>query len=125
VERLVPAGHNDWLRHFYPGAAQIRDRPVHVCDSQGQVLAQIGGSGGLDQVYLLTARVQPRSSEPEVRSIRSLHQTENLCIELDPLGDVLDVYRHVVETSCFHGTILTRFVAWIHKPTVARFGLPT
>ena len=63
--------------HLEAETAQTLDRRVDVVDEECKVLAPVGRHGAFDEVHLLAARVEPSSSEPEVRPVRPQSETKH------------------------------------------------
>src|SRR5437762_1229994 len=68
-ERLAARSDRLGIAHLHAAAPQLCDRAVEVVDQQGEMLAVPGRGCALDQVHLLSAGVQPRPTEPEVRPV--------------------------------------------------------
>ena len=70
------------------------------------MLAVAGRGCALDQVDLLSAGVQPRPTEPEVRPVDAPLEPERVAVEAQRRVDVVDVDGHVVHRQWPHGASL-------------------
>ncbi len=106
-ERLAARPHARGVAHLDAPLPEIGDGAVEVVDQQGEVLAERGRSLGLEQVDLLATSVEPRPTEPEVRSVRAGAKAQHLRVEGQRRVDVVHVDRHVVHSE------------WSHEPSLA------
>ena len=87
---------------------ELADDAVEVLDPEGEVLPAVGGNGGLQQMELLARRVEPRSSDAEVRAVGPAGHAEHIDVEVDGRVDVGDVDPHVVHAEQLHAIPLSR-----------------
>ena len=71
-------------RHLQPPCSKLGDRRAQVVEGEGEVLAHVGGHGGLNQMDLLSVPgVEPGAGEPEIGTREVLYQTHRLGVEGD------------------------------------------
>ena len=81
-------------------------RGLEVSNLDGEVLTQARRNGGLKQVELLRAEVDPGSGDPEIWSVISQGATESLGVEAHRSGDIGNVQRDVMDRERLDRSIL-------------------
>src|SRR5581483_8450098 len=76
--------------------------PVEVVDLEGEVLAEVGRGGGLEEVDLLPGDVEPGAIDADVGAVDAHGHPQRL-VEVDGGDDVGDVDLDVVDASQCHG----------------------
>src|SRR4051794_22772767 len=90
-KRLAAGADRGWVRDPQPALPQLVHDLIEVVDEDGEVLPFPPRHLAFDEVHLLVAGVQPRATEIEVGAVTPGGEPEDVRVELDGSGDVVDV----------------------------------
>src|SRR6202790_579677 len=102
-ERLAVRPRVNGIGDVHPLRPKLGHHGVEIADPNGEVLAQVAGDRGLEEMDLLSPEVDPGAGQSEVGTIGAQLTPEDAGVEGHRLGHVRHVDGHVMDGERFHG----------------------
>ena len=123
-ERLQATADRLRVADGHTAIANLRHDGVDVGNANREVLPSVVGHVDLQQVYLLTCKIQPCAGEREIGPVFAHGEPEHRRIELDGRSRVGDIDRHMMNPERCHGASLPDTCGAITTATIERSDQP-